>query len=149
MITSRAVRIHVARIMVDFGVRGYTVRIGHTGAGVWAHCDYDRRELVFSRAMLRTNWIFVNQIAIHEVAHIIAGKDAHHSMKWLNVARGMGYRHGAKLNPQDCDEGHEWLAVCETRLHRAVRYERGSDDLHCGKCLEGGGGEVRVLWEKL
>src|SRR4030095_1637273 len=84
-------------LMVDFGVRGYTVRVGRSVGHSWAHCDYAKRELVFHPRLLSCDWVFVNQICLHEVAHALAGKSAGHGRDWLAVARGMGYRLGVKV----------------------------------------------------
>lgn len=151
MIESKRIRYRAATVMVDYGVRGYTVRVGRVPAGVWAHCDYAKRELVFGRALKWCDWVFVNQIILHEVAHILAGAGAGHSKRWMDVARAMGYRMGAKVPYVRVPGGHKWVAVCETRQHSSIRYERGAEDgvLGCRPCLESGGGDVGVLWERL
>jgi predicted SprT family Zn-dependent metalloprotease len=149
LISGSALKRRVATLMIDFGVKGYTVRIGGTGKA-WALCNYTKKELVFSPTLLWTDWPFANQIAIHEVAHIIAGRHSQHGRKWKQTAEAMGYRLGAVV-PYGVRAvaGHQWVSVCETRMHCAMRYERGSDELLCRRCWDEGAGEVRVLWEKL
>jgi hypothetical protein len=152
VISSRSLQRRAAAVMVDLGVRGYSVRVGRVPAGVWAHCDYTKRELVFGRSLRSCNWVFVNQIILHEVAHAMAGAVAGHSREWLSTARAMGYRLGVTIPYSGgVDHGHQWAAVCATGQHSAMRYERGAEDGEsiCGPCLESGAGDVGVYWEKL
>lgn len=152
VISSKSLKRRAATVMVDYGVRGYSVRVGAVQRGTWAHCDYTRRELVFGRALLDCDWVFVNQIIIHETAHIVAGQAAGHSKRWMDTARAMGYRLGAVVPYQDRVTGvHRWVAICETRQHSAIRFERGAADgvLGCRPCLESGAGDVGVLFEPL
>jgi hypothetical protein len=151
VITSKALRRRAATVMVDFGVRRFSVRVGRVESGVWAHCDYARRELVFGRALLLCDWVFVNQIILHEAAHALAGASAGHSKRWMDTARAMGYRLGAQVPYVPVQGGHKWVAICETRQHSAIRYERGAADGErgCKPCLESGAGDVGVLWERL
>lgn len=46
--------------------------------------------------------VIVNTI-LHEIAHIIAGKEAGHSIKWLNIAKKIGYTENHAY------EGKEWI----------------------------------------
>lgn len=152
MIDSKALRRRAASVCVDFGVRGFTVRVGAVQRGVWAHCNFAKRELVFGRALLGCDWVFANQIILHEVAHAVAGPKAGHSKKWMDVARGMGYRLGVVAPYAERIEGeHKWVAVCETGLHSAIRFEKTAEDgeLGCGPCLRDGGGDVGVFWDRL
>lgn len=152
-ISPRQLRRRAAAVMVDFGLRGgWTVRVGTPAAGAWAHCSFEKRELVFGRALLSSDWIFVNQIILHEVAHALAGASAGHGRDWLHTARAMGYRLGVAASWEDCGlEVHTWVARCETGQHSALRYERGAADgeLGCRPCLDSGAGDVGVLWERL
>ena len=139
-------------VMVDLGVRGFHARVGRVQPNTWAHCDYTKREIVFSRALLSCDWVFVNQIILHEVAHAEAGPAAGHTRKWLDVARAMGYRLGAVVPYTDRVAGvHRFVAVCETGQHSAIRYEQTAADgeLGCGPCMHSGAGDVGVLWTAL
>jgi hypothetical protein len=152
VISSKGLRRRAAAVMVDFGVRGYSVRVGAVQRGTWAHCDYTKREIVFGRALLWTDWIFVNQIILHEVAHAIAGTSAGHGPSWMTTARAMGYRLAAKVPYADRVVGvHRWVATCETGMHSAIRYTRAAADgvLGCKPCVESGAGDVGVFWERL
>jgi hypothetical protein len=152
VIRSKSLKRRAATVVVDYGVRGYTVRVGAVEKGTWAHCDYVARELVFSRALLWCDWVFVNQIILHEVAHALAGSKAGHGPTWKATAQGMGYRLGPVVPYADRGLGtHRWVAICETRQHSAIRYSRAAEDgvLGCRPCLEAGAGDVGVLWEAL
>lgn len=152
MISSKSLRRRAAAVMVDFGVRGYSARVGAVKRGTWAHCDYAKRELVFSRALLWTDWIFVNQIILHEAAHALAGSSAGHGPSWMATARAMGYRLAAVVPYTDRVLGvHRWVATCETGMHSAIRYQQAAANgvLACRPCLESGAGDVGVLWERL
>lgn len=152
MIDSKALKRRACTVMVDLGVRGFSARVGRVPYGVWAHCDYTRRELVFGRSLLRCDWVFANQIILHEVAHAEAGASAGHSRKWLDVARAMGYRLGVAVPYSEPIAGvHKWVAVCATGQHSAIRFERGAEDgvMGCGKCVEAGAGDVGVFWDRL
>lgn len=152
MIRSKSLKRRAAAVMVDFGVRGYSVRVGAVRRGTWAHCDYQARELVFGRALLWCDWIFVNQIVLHEVAHIVAGAGAGHSKRWMDTARAMGYRLGAVVPYTERVLGtHRFVAVCETGQHSAIRYRQAAENgvLACRPCFESGAGGVGVLWERL
>jgi predicted SprT family Zn-dependent metalloprotease len=118
----------------------------------WAHCDFVKRELVFNSQLLDCDWVFVNQIILHEVAHALAGVRAGHGKKWRDTAAAMGYRLGAKVpysNPQRTP--HHWAVTCETGLHSAMRHDKTFEDGEkmCGKCHDDGGGEVLLFWERL
>jgi hypothetical protein len=70
----------------------------------------------------------------------------------MDVARGMGYRLGVVAPYAERIEGeHKWVAVCETGLHSAIRFEKTAEDgeLGCGPCLRDGGGDVGVFWDRL
>lgn len=138
--------------MVDYGVTGYAVRVGRV-KGAWAQCDYRNRELVFDPVLLWCDWVFINQVVLHEVAHVIAGSRSGHNSKWLNTARAMGYRLGPVVPYRDRVIGvHRWVATCATGEHSAIRYERNEDAdvvVLCGKCSESGAGDVEVSWERL
>ncbi len=152
MIRSKSLKRRACAVLVDFGVRGYSVRVGAVQRGTWAHCDYTKRELVFSRALLWCDWIFVNQIVLHEVAHAMAGASAGHTRKWMDVARAMGYRLGATVPYTERVLGvHRFVAVCETGAHSAIRYRQTAENgvLGCKPCLDSGAGDVGVLWERL
>lgn len=152
MISSKGLRRRAAAVMVDFGVRGFTVRLGAVQRGTWAHCDYAKRELVFGRALLWCDWVFVNQIILHEVAHALAGTGAGHGPSWLATARAMGYRLGVVVPYTERILGvHKWVAVCETGMHSAIRYTKRAENgvLACKPCFESGAGDVGVLWERL
>lgn len=152
MIRSKSLRRRAAAVLVDYGVRGYSVRVGAVQRGTWAHCDYVARELVFSRSLQWCDWIFVNQIILHEAAHALAGSSAGHSKKWLDVARAMGYRLGVTVPYTERVVGiHRFVAVCETGAHSAIRYKQAAENgvLGCRPCLESGAGDVGVLWERL
>lgn len=150
-ISAGAVKRRARTVLKDYGVRGYTARVGAVQPGVWAHCDFTKREVVLSWTLLDCDWVFINQIILHEVAHAVAGAGAKHGKEWLRAARAMGYRMGARVPYVPVPRGHKWVAVCETRAHSAMRYERGADDgvLGCKPCLESGAGDVGVLWEML
>lgn len=152
MISSKSLRRRAAAVMVDYGVRGYTVHVGRAQTGSWAHCDMTARRIVFSRKLLWCDWVFANQIILHEVAHAIAGASAGHGPTWKATARAMGYRLGAVVPYTDRVLGvHQWVAVCATGQHSAIRYERAAEDgvLGCRPCLESGAGDVGVFWERL
>lgn len=152
MISSKGLKRRAAAVVVDYGVRGYSVRVGAVQRGTWAHCDYAAREIVFGRALLRCDWIFVNQIILHEVAHAVAGTSAGHGPGWMQTARAMGYRLGVKVPYVDRGLGvHEWVAVCETGAHSAIRYTQAAENgvLACRPCAESGAGDVGVNWERL
>jgi hypothetical protein len=152
VITSKALKRRACAVMVDFGIKGYSARVGRSQRGTWAHCDVTSRELVFSRALLACDWVFINQIILHEAAHALAPAGAGHSKKWLDIARGMGYRLGVRVPYSDPIAGeHKWVAVCETGQHSAIRYERAAEDgvLGCGPCMEIGAGDVGVFWDRL
>lgn len=147
-----ALRRRVASVMVSFGVRGYSVRVGRPKTLTWAHCDYMKRELVFNGQLLDCDWVFVNQIILHEVAHALAGVRAGHGRKWRDTARAMGYRLGAKVpysNPQRVE--HKWAVTCETGLHSAMRHDKtfADGERKCGKCHDDGAGDVLLFWEAL
>lgn len=149
---SRALRRRACAVLVDFGIRGYSVRVGAVARDTWAHCDYTKRELVFSRDLLYCDWIFVNQIILHEAAHALAGAAAGHTKTWLDVAKAMGYRLGATVPYTERVEGtHRFVAYCETGQHSAIRYDQTAKngELACGPCLRSGAGDVGVLWERL
>lgn len=149
---AKSLRRRAAAVMVDFGVRGYTVRVGAVQRGTWAHCDYSKRELVFGRALLSCDWVFANQIVLHEVAHILSGPTAGHSKRWMDTARAMGYRLGAVVPYTERVPGvHRFVAVCETGQHSAIRYRQTAEngELGCKPCLESGAGDVGVNWERL
>jgi hypothetical protein len=153
VISSNGLKRRACSVMVDLGVRGFSARVGRVQAGTWAHCDYTKRELVFSRSLLLCDWVFANQIILHEVAHAEVGAAAGHTKKWLDVARAMGYRLGATV-PYDAPikgAPHKWVAVCQTGQHSAIRFERGAEDgvLGCGPCMHSGAGDVGVFWERL
>lgn len=150
MITRGAVRRRVAALMIDYGLHGFSVRVGRLN-GVWAHCDYAAREIVMNVSLLRTDWVFIDQIARHEVAHGIAGAGAGHSKGWMEVARAMGYRLGAVVPYDKPVRGaiHRWVERCETGMHSAIKFERGKDGVYCGPCHESGSGLVLVGWETL
>ena len=153
MIVSRSsLRRRVAALMIDYGVKGYTVRVGSTGGAAWAHCDFTKRELVFSPKLLWCDWVFVNQICLHEVAHALAGPKAGHGSRWLQTARGMGYRLGVTVPYTERLIGvHRWVASCQTGQHSAIRYNKTAEDgvLLCKPCHESGAGDVGVFWERL
>lgn len=153
MIESKALRRRACAVMVDFGVSGFSARVGRSQRGSWAHCDYEAREIVLNRSLLWCDWVFVNQIILHEVAHAAAGASAGHTKKWMDVARAMGYRLGVKVPYSNPIKGapHKWVAVCATGQHSAIRFERGAEDgvLGCGPCLETGAGDVGVFWDRL
>ena len=149
---AKSLRRRAAAVMVDFGVRGYSVRVGAVERGTWAHCDYVKRELVFGRSLLLCDWIFVNQIILHEVAHIVAGAGAGHSKRWMDTARAMGYRLGAIVPYTERVPGlHRFVAVCETGQHSAIRYRQAAENgvLACRPCHESGAGDVGVFYERL
>jgi predicted SprT family Zn-dependent metalloprotease len=151
-IAPAALRKRVAAVMVSFGVKGYTVRVGRSMLNSWAHCNFVKRELVFNANLLDTDWVFVNQIILHEVAHALAGVTAGHGKKWRDTAHAMGYRLGAKVpysNPQR--EAYTYAVTCETGLHSAMRHAKTFADggKLCGKCWEDGAGEVLLFWEAL
>jgi len=152
-VTKQGIKRRVAALMVDFGVKGYTVRVGRSKGGSWAHCDYVKREIVMSSSLLSCDWVFINQIAIHEVAHAFVGpKVTAHGRDWLKTARSMGYRLGVKVPRGEPIKGeHKWVAVCETGLHSAIRFEKKAEDgvLLCRPCWDSGSGEVRVFWDRL
>lgn len=151
MIAASALRKRTAAVMVSFGVKGYSVRVGRAATGAWAHCDQTRKEIVLGRELRDCDWVFVNQIILHEVAHAIAG-GAGHSREWLKTARAMGYRLGVQVPYNSPIEGeHKWVAVCATGAHSAIRYEKTSEDGEsiCGMCQDTGGGDVLVFWERL
>lgn len=152
MIERAALRRRCAAVMVDFGVKGFTVRVGRSPGTAWAHCDFGKREIVFHPRLLETDWVFANQIILHEVAHALAGKTAGHSKKWMSVARGMGYRLGVVVPKTAPLPGeHKWAAVCQTGLHSAIRYEKTYEDgeRSCKPCWDSGAGDVKVFWDKL
>ena len=147
-----ALRRRAAAVLVSYGVSGFTVRVGSIRAAAWAHCDFTRREIVFDPMLLGCDWVFANQIILHEVAHAIAGPQARHGRKWLDTARAMGYRLGAKVprtDPQTIP--HHWAVTCATGAHSAIKHERTYPDgaKLCRPCYESGGGEVMVFWEAL
>jgi hypothetical protein len=148
VIEERAVRRRVAALMIDYGLKGYSVRVAKL-KGEWAHCNFDDREIVMSRALLDTDWILIDQVARHEVAHGLAGRKAGHSKRWLETARAMGYRLGVKVPYVPVEGLHKWVERCETGMHSAIKYERGKDGLYCGPCHEDGAGLVEVFWEAL
>jgi SprT protein len=138
--------------MIDYGVAGYTIRVART-RGAWAHCDFTNKELVFNPSLLWTDWVFVNQIILHEVAHAIAGRWSGHGRKWEQTARAMGYRLGAIVPYRERVPGvHRWVSTCATGQHSAMRYKEHSDpevQLLCRPCYDSGAGEVDVRWERL
>lgn len=148
-ITARAVRRRVAALMIDYGAKGFTVRVGSSDKGTWAHCNYAKKELVMSSKLLMCDWVFIDQIARHEVAHILAGKGAGHSKKWMDTARAMGYRLGVSVPYVPVYGQHKWVERCETGQHSAIKWERGQDGLYCLPCHETGAGLVEVFWERL
>lgn len=149
-ISRQALSRHVTGLMVDFGVKGYGVKFGRL-EGAWAHCDFAKHELKFNPTLLGCDWVFANQIALHEVAHALAGPVGH-GHEWLHTARRMGYRLGVRVEYGSPINGqHKWVARCLTGQHHAIRYERGAADgaLMCLPCFDSGAGEVPVLWEAL
>lgn len=143
---AKSLRRRAAAVMVDFGVRGYSVRVGRC-SGAWAHCDYTAREIVLDRALMKTDWVFANQIILHEVAHALQGGG--HSREWMRTARAMGYRLGVQV-PYDTRYGRrDWVAVCRTGQHSAIRRERGHDGKLCQPCYDSGAGDVEVFYERL
>lgn len=151
MITKDAARRRCAALMVNFGVRGFSVRVGRI-AGAWALCDYTKKEIVINPATLRCDWVFLNQILVHEVAHAALPAAAGHSKLWRDTAAAMGYRLGVRVAYTDRIVGqHEWALTCRTGEHSAIRYEKtfADDEKICGKCIDSGAGEVPVFWERL
>lgn len=150
MITKQGLKRRCAAVMIDFGVKGYTVRVGRAPGTAWAHCNISKREIVLHPRLMGTDWVFANQIILHEVAHALYGKGGH-GKEWMQIARGMGYRLGAKVPaPAPLPGEHKWVAVCETGLHSAIRYERGVDGaVLCRPCWDSGAGEVMVFWDRL
>ena len=151
---ARAIRRRTLSVAISFGIQDYSVRVGRAGRGVkaWAHCDYVRKEFVFTPELLLCDWVFVNQIILHEVAHAVAGPKAGHGRAWRDTARAMGYRLGAKVpydNPQAIP--HKWAVVCQTGAHSAIKHEKTYEDWTrlCEPCWEAGAGEVFVYWEEL
>ena len=154
-VTRQGIKKRVAALMIDFGVKGYVVRVGRSTGLSWAHCDHVKREIVMNPALLDCDWVFVNQIAIHEVAHAVVGPkplSGAHGKEWLATARGMGYRLGVKVpRPPKIAGEHKWVAVCQTGQHSAIRFERKAEDgqLLCRPCYESGAGSVGVFWDRL
>lgn len=150
MISRRALCRRVAAIMIDYGVQGYSVRVGRSARGSWAHCDYSKREIVLSPSLCWTDWVFANQIALHEVAHAIAGPHSQHGRKWANTARAMGYRLGAIVPYRERVVGlHRYVITCVTGEHSAIRFEPPKDGFMCGPCNTNGAGEVPLRFERL
>lgn len=152
MITKQSIRRRVAALMIDFGVKGYCVRVSSSTGTAWAHCDYERKEIVMHPRLLLCDWVFINQIALHEVAHALAGPKAGHGSTWLKTARGMGYRLGVKVPYVERVAGeHQWVAVCQTGQHSAIRYQKTAEDgeLLCRPCHDSGAGNVGVFWDRL
>jgi len=153
MISRLALARRTASVMVNFGIRGYTPRVAvRPLPNAWAHCDFNKRELVFSPALLETDWVFANQIILHEAAHALAGPMANHGRKWKDTARSMGYRLGASVpysDPQTMP--HEWAVTCQTGEHSAMRHAKTFEDGEkmCGKCNDIGAGLVPLFWERL
>ena len=152
MITPDQLRRRCAAVMLSYELRGYTVRVGRISGGTtWAHCDFNKRELLFTPSLLECDWVFVNQIILHEVAHGLAGPCGH-SRKWLNKARSIGYRLGAMVPYSNPVQGeHKWVVMCATMQHSAIKYEKEYEDAErdCYLCYQKGDVGIPVFWEAL
>lgn len=153
-IKASALRKHVASTMIRFGIKGYKISVSRSVPDdVWAYCQHSPKEVVFSTRLLRMDWVFCQQIVLHELAHAYVGPDATaHGVEWKNVAAAMGYKWGAKVAPvEPMTRVHQWNAYCETGQHAAVKFERefGDREKRCKKCWDEGNGEAWILWERL
>lgn len=79
----------------EHGASGWTVIFGRQ-SGALGYCEYTKKEICISRRVILTSWEAALDIALHEVAHALAGHRAAHGPAWKAAARKIGASPQAK-----------------------------------------------------
>lgn len=114
-----------------------------SGKKVLGYCKYSRRTLYLSAPFAKLNGEeLVRDVILHEIAHALAPRGAHHGPQWQLVAIRIGAR------PEACQTGPDMVRVpgkwqarcpgCGTLFHRYRLTKRGTACRAC--CRAHGGG---------
>jgi len=110
-------------------------------------CHWTKKRITLSRAL--TPMIPADEVRdtiLHEIAHALCSRQAHHGAEWKAMAVKVGAR------PERCHDGPsielKWVGTCPTCGDEVYRHRRDHRrDSSCGKCSDGYYNEHhRLVW---
>lgn len=109
-------------------------------------CNYTDKVISISRYMVDIHSMEETlQVVLHEVAHALAGKNAGHTKKWLQVAKSIGYKNEEFTGKEIAVETATWIGVCP-QGHRHYRYRKPKNMLSCTLCNSGFDARNLIRW---
>lgn len=102
-------------------------------------CRFGRKEIGLSRYLVSlNNESDVRDTILHEIAHALAGRDAHHGPRWKAMAARIGARPERCYNDDNINTvDAPYTLICPTCGHESPGFKRPRKDVACGRCCRG------------
>jgi predicted SprT family Zn-dependent metalloprotease len=101
-------------------------------------CHYNTRHISMSKTLVPM-WTDaeVEQTLLHEVAHALAGYEAHHGPKWERIARDIGFTRGTRTHSNPTAP-KKWTIMCPKcgQIGQAHRRTRNAYHRRCGTVVD-------------
>lgn len=110
-------------------------------------CRYEQHRISVSRELTAVMTPGqVDQVVLHEIAHALAGHDAHHGATWRRIAHAIGCT-GERVVSVEAVTPRPWVGTCP-RGHTLHRYRCPSGIRSCGRCSRRFDERFVISWER-
>lgn len=111
-------------------------------------CNYDEQKIQLSKYLVEIHTVDESlQVALHEIAHAMAGHEAGHTKAWLRIAKSIGYRAEKFTGKEIAEKTAPWVGVCP-RGHLHYRYRKPAQMVSCAICSKGFDSRNLIRWTK-
>ena len=112
-------------------------------------CNYQSKTISLSKYVVLHHPIDDSvQVMWHEIAHALCGKDEGHGKRWLQTAKGLGYRAEKFSGKTIAENTAPWVGTCPAG-HQHFRYRQPKSVLSCGLCGRGYSAANRITWSRV
>lgn len=110
-------------------------------------CRHDRRRISVSRELTGAmSPDQIDQVLLHEIAHALAGPDAHHGPQWRRIAMAIGCT-GERVVDVQAAQPRPWVGTCP-RGHTLHRIRRPAGIRSCGRCSHSFDERFVISWAR-